>query len=505
MHFVYIYLRIMEERAIKTLTTIKGTGPVDNKLAHLTELKADIKHRHCPEAAVAPLFEVVRQSITTPHLTDAGFSILGHLMKRLELQDQNALVQAQAAKTYPRLLERLADQKDRMRHRAIQALADFHSVSSAEVEQFVRDNVLVNKHATAKEAGMQWIVKTRKEKSIQFKTFVPGIVNCLEDADGSVRQTAQATIIELFRNAGPRGFNDLQKHLHQRNVRKTIAAHILSELGLDTPADAEIIPPVATPKQIQGTATSSISEPDFDAPPISVSEQEALRLEPLYVSSARDLEDIIRDMRPHFEGKETEQNWLKREKCVMKLRQITKGNAPQELTTAYVAGIRGLLDGILKTVNSLRTTVSTIGCHLLQDIARVAGPGLDGMVEIILQNMIKLCANTKKITAAKGNDTVAAIMSNVSYSARLVQHIHNACQDKNVQPRTFACGWLKILISKHSHHKNVMEHAGGLDLMEKCIKLGLADRDPTVRASMRSTYWIYARCWAQRSEVYVSY
>ena len=31
-----------------------------------------------------------------------------------------------------------------------------------------------------------------------FRTFVPNIVNCLEDADGNVRQTAQATVIELF-------------------------------------------------------------------------------------------------------------------------------------------------------------------------------------------------------------------------------------------------------------------------------------------------------------------
>ena len=31
-----------------------------------------------------------------------------------------------------------------------------------------------------------------------FRAFVPNLVHCLEDADGVVRQTAQATIIELF-------------------------------------------------------------------------------------------------------------------------------------------------------------------------------------------------------------------------------------------------------------------------------------------------------------------
>ena len=237
---------------------------------------------------------------------------------------------------------------------------------------------------------------------------------------------------------------------------------------------------------------------------MSVSEQEAVHLDPLYIENHRDLEETFREMHPHFEGKESEQNWLKREKSILKLRKITKGNALQDFTTVYLTGIKELLDGILKTINSLRTTVSTIGCHLVQDLARVAGPGLDSMVEILLQNLIKLCANTKKITAAKGNDTVSAVMANVTFHSRLTQHIYSACQDKNVQPRSYACGWLKSIINKHGHHKHVIEHAGGLDLIEKCLRAGLGDRDLKVRESMRSTYWAFARLWPERSEVYVT-
>ncbi len=241
-----------------------------------------------------------------------------------------------------------------------------------------------------------------------------------------------------------------------------------------------------------------------DGPPpvatISVAEREAEKLEPAYVETARDLEDLFRDMQPHFDGKESEQNWSAREKSIIKLRKITKGNAPEELTTTYLVGIKSLLDGILKTVNSLRTTVSTNGCHLIQDIARVAGSGLDNMVEILLSNLIKLCANTKKISASNGNITVDVILSNVSYHIRLVQHIWNACQDKNVQPRTFATGWLRTIITKHGQRKSALEHAGGLDLIEKCIKTGLADRDKKVRESMRPTYWSFARICPEKSE-----
>lgn len=148
----------MELLASNTLTALKSTAPIDTKLKHLTELKAEIKHRHCPEHAVAPLFDAIRISLATPHLTDAGFSILGHLMKRLELQDQDSLLQAQGIRTYPCLLERLADQKDRIRQRALQAFTDFHSVSPPDVEQYVRDHALTNRHPKTKEAGMQWVI-----------------------------------------------------------------------------------------------------------------------------------------------------------------------------------------------------------------------------------------------------------------------------------------------------------------------------------------------------------
>lgn len=148
----------METLASNTVTALKSNAPVDTKLKHLTELKAEIKHRHCPEHAVAPLFDAIRISLATPHLTDAGFSILGHLMKRLELQDQDSLLQAHGLKTYPCLLERLADQKDRIRQRALQAFTDFHSVAASDVEQFMRDHALTNRHPKTKEAGMQWLI-----------------------------------------------------------------------------------------------------------------------------------------------------------------------------------------------------------------------------------------------------------------------------------------------------------------------------------------------------------
>lgn len=223
--------------------------------------------------------------------------------------------------------------------------------------------------------------------------------------------------------------------------------------------------------------------------------------EPSYVNTHRELEDIFRDMHPFFEGKETEQNWLKREQSCTKLRRLNAGNASSDFHDVFLAGIKALLDGILKAVNSLRTTLSKEGCAVVQEVAKTARSGLDPMVEILLQNLIKLCGGTKKVATMRGDKAVSVIISNVSYNIRVMQHIWAACQDKNVQPRTYATAWLKIIIQKEEHHKSHVEHSGGADLMEKCIKKGLTDPNVGVRDSMRSTYWMFAKVWPAKAEL----
>ena len=123
------------------------------------------------------------------------------------------------------------------------------------------------------------------------------------------------------------------------------------------------------------------------------------------------------------------------------------------------------------------------------------------MIDILLQNLIKLCCNTKNLAAENGNDTVDAILANVPYSARLLHHIWQACDHKNEKPRAYASGWLKTIFTKHGHHKHILEHAGGLELIEKCIKRGLADANPGVREGMRGAFWAFAQLWPEKSRM----
>jgi CLIP-associating protein 1/2 len=292
----------------------------------------------------------------------------------------------------------------------------------------------------------------------------------------------------------------LKKQLVQFNVRKTIATYISSQLD-STATEAEMPPPRERPLP---TARAESLQPETGMADSMLSEMpppvEAVPMDPIHIYTARELEDIFRDMGPCFEGKETEHNWMARDKNTLKLRRITKGNAPSEFHAVFVPGIKSLLDGILKVANTLRTTMSTNGCQLVQELATTLGHSIDPWSEILLQNFVKMCAATKNISAQNGNTTVDTILANISYSSRMMAHLTFASQDKNVQPRIFSAGWFKTIIRKHKSH---IEHSGGLDTLEKVLKRGLTDANPKVREAYRSAYWTFALVWPQKAQAYV--
>ena len=55
--------------------------------------------------------------------------------------------------------------------------------------------------ATALSASRLTPPKMSKEQGLQFKPFLPRLVEALEDADGVVRETAKMAVVELFRYA----------------------------------------------------------------------------------------------------------------------------------------------------------------------------------------------------------------------------------------------------------------------------------------------------------------
>jgi CLIP-associating protein 1/2 len=160
----------MESRATELLAILRNPNTsIDSKISFLANLKSDIKQKNVPEAAIPPIFESLRLAIAAQHssLSSAGFSALGHLLKRLYIQEFHNVVAFHARQLYSLLLERLGDHKERLRVQSAQAFTDFYPAAPQEVEHHVLEVALVGKNPRAKEMSMIWLV-TVSTPSISF-------------------------------------------------------------------------------------------------------------------------------------------------------------------------------------------------------------------------------------------------------------------------------------------------------------------------------------------------
>ena len=154
----------METKAAELLTTFKNPNvSVDAKVAQLTNIKSDIKQKNVPEGAIPTLFETLRLALNSQHhnVSTAGFSTLGHLIKRLSIQNQQQWIVSQAKSFYPLLLERLGDYKESVRAKAAQVFTDLWPMAHTDVEYYVLDCALIGKNPRAREASLHWLARVR--------------------------------------------------------------------------------------------------------------------------------------------------------------------------------------------------------------------------------------------------------------------------------------------------------------------------------------------------------
>ncbi|KAI4694123.1 suppressor of tub2 mutation [Alternaria hordeiaustralica] len=484
----------------------KPSTDVQSRLALFSTLKSSIKHNRVPESCQAPIFECIRiacTAATSAALVSTGFSTLSHFIKRLQLQKETSILTSQSPILCSILADKLGDGRESHRSAASQILADLHYLCSMEIDALIHD-AIKSTNPRAKESAMLWVVKMNKSEGLPFKSYSNQLVANCEDADPAVRDTAKKAVVELFGHAPEHAKANLKKQLVALNVRKAIATYITSHLDDDAMAKSVDVAPAQPPAPVARPIVSKRAQtlqPDVGLAESFADEQpppvEVVVMDPIHIYTQRELDDVFRDMAPCYEGKESEGNWLARDKNCTKLRRILKGNAPHEFHATFIAGIKSLLDGILKVANSLRTTMSTNGCLLVQELAKTLGSAIDPWVEILLQSFIKMCGATKNIAAQNGAVTVDTIFQSVSYNSRVLQHVAMASQDKNVQPRTHSATWAKTLIKRHTSH---IEHSGGLETLDTLIRRGVTDANPKVREAYRSAYWTYALVWPQRAE-----
>lgn len=152
----------MDSKANSLLAVMRTrTLPEPQILELYSKLKADIKHRAVPESTIPSLFELIRLALDSPNYLDAGLSMLSHLIKRLQQQLQDSILDAQAQRLVLILVERLGSAKDRHRLRTRQALVELFSVSgtiATMIISLLTDVTFRGDNPRAKEEALQWIL-----------------------------------------------------------------------------------------------------------------------------------------------------------------------------------------------------------------------------------------------------------------------------------------------------------------------------------------------------------
>ncbi|KAJ9474923.1 Protein STU1 [Pseudozyma hubeiensis] len=437
------------------------------------------------------------------------------------------------------VIEKLGDQKERIREAARTALVELgnaaYAISSAQVttsgkgketetplgifERTLREAGLGAKFARIREQSVLLLPVLRQNcEKYPVRPLLPITVELLLDADATVREGARSTLVTLFSSATPAAKADLKKELEKRAVRKQTADGILREV-LGAPSAATSAPVLSPPppasyapvtrSQSNNSHSTDVPTPISHAKPATTAAASASTtaaaddIRPVYIASRSDLERTFATMMPFFEGKESEHNWLNREQSMIKFRGLVVSGAHRQFGEAFfVAQLKSVQEGILKCVASLRTTLSMHATHLIQELAIELGDDLAPCVEAFLMHLTGMAGFTKKLIANATQEAASAIMVNVSFRPLYLQLVWQGVQDKNVATRTAAAEHLATVLTHHAaHRKHAVESHGGLDLLDKCMRKGVGDSNPAARTKSRQAFWIFYQYWPDQANV----
>ncbi|KAJ1928156.1 suppressor of tub2 mutation [Tieghemiomyces parasiticus] len=420
------------------------------------------------------------------------------------------------------------------------ALSTSASSFMALYERDVKLKAFQHKTARVREQILVWLRHCNKHyPHFPVKRYVSFAVKLLEDPTETVRESAKIVLAHLVGVGGPETLEEITQEIRKRNVRPSLAEAVLGKhavsgllatparppasggisglslrppsregfsdlprpktsLGLSGPdsrgfgAEPALVgralrkasDPVGTPSEAHLRASVPNPVAEFEITP---------EVAPVRILSSKFLDQEVAAMLPGFAGKEGEDNWMQREKAIIRLRAMVKGGNLDEYAGPFLHHLKVLTDGILKALHSLRTTLQLATTHLLIDLSVVLRARLDPLAELLLHNLLKLCGLTKKLSSQAGYQSACVLVRYASYQPRLFGLLVTALSDKNVSLRTSAIGIVRVLLESHAFPESGERTTDALALLNKALKLALVDATPKVREAAREVYWLY---WA---------
>ncbi|KAJ1953552.1 suppressor of tub2 mutation [Linderina pennispora] len=216
-------------------------------------------------------------------------------------------------------------------------------------------------------------------------------------------------------------------------------------------------------------------------------------VKPRNMASAQMLGREMSEVMPFFDGRESEANWVQRERAVVLFRAIIWGNSAIEFCSELVAMFREHIHEIVKAVNSLRTSLSGHGMRLCEDIAMRLGPHASPLFDPIVGALLKQCAQTKKIAAQAAASAMAVVFQHFPLRAKAIETLRYYIADKSPVLRLAVVTTCTCVLRSHA---TVLQHSPGdrrstevFAHISVVAKQGVMDAQPSVREPSRELFW----------------
>ncbi|KAJ1664275.1 suppressor of tub2 mutation [Coemansia sp. RSA 1646] len=170
---------------------------------------------------------------------------------------------------------------------------------------------------------------------------------------------------------------------------------------------------------------------------------------------------------------------------------IVWGNAGTEFYDELASLLKEYIHDLFKGVESLRTSLSSQAMGLCEDIAIRLGPYASTIFDVIVDALLRQCAQTKKIGAQRASKSLEVVFQHFPLRLKGIDTLKQRMSDKSATLRqaivstccAVLCSQRTLLGSSDRRSADILTAIGVI------VKGGVSDSQPSVREASRELFW----------------
>ncbi|XP_060851627.1 CLIP-associating protein 1-like [Rhopalosiphum padi] len=471
---------------------------------------------------------------SNPKVAQYGIEIITQLINRMKIDFRPYI-----STILPIAIDRIGDSKEPIKVKTlflIMKLMECNTISPQALFDQISVNAFNHKNSSVKEGSMKLLLLTIEEfgaNCIAVSKILPIIIKLLSDPNVQVRQKAFETLVDLYKHIGEKLRIYIQKHYSIPQNKMTDLMNKFDEVkitvnllpttsdGLNLTNDDEpdhactfapkyVIGSIKRPTSflpLKSNSTTPLQQVDFVRKSTSssvlsashacgVDEDTFIRsfedVPTLTIFSVRDLDDTMKQI--HKSIQDSNEQWNKRVDSLKKIRSLVLNGATKY--DEFFNNLRYLEHSFQISIKDLRSQVIRETCVTIAFLSQRLGNKFNHFSESVFSNLIDLIQNSAKVTASSGLVAIRFILE-YSHAPRIILILAKSLGSKSKDIRRACCEFFDQILRKWP--SQVVERH--INILQDCIKKGIADADSSARMLSRKAYWGFCEHFPEHGEI----